>query len=159
MKEELLSDLRLAARALAKGGAASLVAVMVLAVGIGANSAVFSVVDAVLLRPLPLLEPDRLVMVWDTKPQASLLRERPSPGNFLDWRERCRTFSGLSLWHSGMATLRGDFDPEVVVTAKVTPDFFRVLGVEAGVGRTFGAVWRASCTTSRSVTSPETVSW
>jgi putative ABC transport system permease protein len=139
MNEELRADLRQAARALAKGRSASLAAILVLGVGIGANSAVFSVVDAVLLRGLPLREPERLVMVWDTKPQLSLTRERPSPGNFLDWRERCKAFSGLSLWHPGTATLRGDFDPEVVVTAKVTPDFFRVLGAPAGVGGTFGA--------------------
>src|SRR5262245_34098950 len=90
MNEDLRSDLLQAARALSKGRAASLVAILVLGVGIGANSAVFSIVDAVLLRPLPFLEPGRLVLAFETKPSQSLLKERPSPGNFLDWRERCK---------------------------------------------------------------------
>jgi len=92
--QDLLSDVRQALRALRAGGGNSVVSVLALAVGIGANTAVFSVADAVLLRPLPFREPDRLVMVWETKPAQSLLRERPSPGNFLDWRERCAAFEG-----------------------------------------------------------------
>src|SRR5262245_12919466 len=138
MIEALASDLRDAARSLRSGRGATLVSAIALAVGIGANTAVFSVVDAVLLQPLPFPEPERLVMAWDTKPALGLLRERPSPGNFLDWRERLQGSLGLSLWHPGTATLRGDFDPEVVATAKVTPDFFRVLGAPPALGPGFG---------------------
>ena len=113
------------------------VAVVALSLGLGANTAIFSVIDAVLLRPLPYPEPERLVAVFETHREKSLMSERPAPGNFLDWRARSRSLEGLVVWYSGTAILRDERGPEALRSAKVSPDFFRVLGVRPALGNAF----------------------
>ena len=134
-------DLRYAARGLRHQPGFALVALCTLALGIGANTALFSVVDAVLIRSLPYREPERLVAVFDTHRAQGRDHERPSPGNFLDWQERSRAFESMAAWQdgSGAGTLRADDEAIAIETVKVTPDFFRVLAVPPALGRTFTA--------------------
>src|SRR5215510_9601875 len=92
----LLSDLRFAARILARSPVITLWVILALALGIGANSAMFSVVDALLLRPVTYAEPSRLVLLWERDKQG--VERRVSAANFLDWRAQSKSFSGLSAW-------------------------------------------------------------
>ena len=135
----IAGDLRYAWRGLRRQPGFALSAVATLALAIGANTALFTVADRVLLRPLPYADADRLVTIWDTRPADGRDHEHPSPGNFLDWSAKCASFEGMAAWQygSGVATLRGENDVRVVETVKVTPSFFRVLGVPALLGRTF----------------------
>jgi putative ABC transport system permease protein len=134
-------DLRYAARGLRHQPGFALVALGTLALGIGANTALFTVLDAVVLRPLSYADPERLVAVFDTHRAQGRDHERPSPGNFLDWRARSRAFESMAAWQdgSGAGTLRSDDEAIAIETVKVTPDFFRVLGVPPALGRTFTA--------------------
>jgi putative ABC transport system permease protein len=134
-------DLGYAARGLRHQPGFALVALATLALGIGANTALFSVLDAVVLRPLPYGEPERLVAVFDTHHAQGRDHEPPSPGNFLDWKEKSRAFEAMAAWQdgSGTGTLRAGDEAIAIETVKVTPDFFRVLAVPPGLGRTFGA--------------------
>jgi putative ABC transport system permease protein len=135
----LAGDLRYAWRGLRRQPGFAISSVLTLALAIGANTALYSVADRVLLRPLPYADPDRLVTVWDTRPADGRDHEHPSPGNFLDWSTQCASFEGMAAWMdgSGAATLRSEGDARVVETVKVTPSFFRVLGKEPLLGRTF----------------------
>jgi putative ABC transport system permease protein len=139
-------DLRYAARGLRDQPGFALVGLATLALGIGANTALFSVLDAVVLRPLPYGEPERLVAVFDAHHAQGRDHERPSPGNFLDWREKSRGFEAMAAWQdgSGTGTLRAGDEAIAVETVKVTPDFFRVLAVPPALGRTFGAEERGA---------------
>ncbi|HEX8557042.1 MAG TPA: ABC transporter permease [Pyrinomonadaceae bacterium] len=134
-------DLRFGARTLLKSPAFTAVAVLSLALGIGANTAIFSVVNAVLLRPLPYPEPDRLTHVWHTPPQESfpgMDRFSVSPGNYLDWKEQSRAFEQMAIYqYAGLSLSTGGGDPVPVTGAAVSPDFFPVLRSQAGLGRTF----------------------
>src|SRR5205085_10042537 len=92
---DLTQDVRYALRMLAKNPAFTIVAVLALALGIGANSAIFSVVDAVLLRPLAFKNPDRLVMIWENATHLGFPKDTPSPANFIDWRQQSTVFDGM----------------------------------------------------------------
>ena len=98
-------DLRYAVRVLRKAPGFTFVTMLVLAIGIGANSAIFSLVDAALLRPLPFRDADRLVLVWERS--ARQARNRVAPLNFLDWREQSHAFTGLAAVASAARTLTG----------------------------------------------------
>jgi putative ABC transport system permease protein len=136
--EELRLDGRFAFRQLRQAPGFTIVAVLTLALGIGANSAMFALADAVLLRPLPYGEPDRLVMLWDTQPSSA--RNTITPLDFVDWTERTRTFDALAAVVQNGATMIGaDGVPEMVPNQSVTPAFFDVLGVGPIAGRTFRA--------------------
>jgi predicted permease len=113
----------------------SIAVVLTLALGIGANTLVFSVVHSVLLTPLPFPDAERLVTVWQTQPGNST--RRVAPGNFLDWRA-ATSFEGLAAYDPRRRSLAGD-EPERITVATVSSNFFSVLGVQATVGRTFGA--------------------
>jgi putative ABC transport system permease protein len=135
---DLWQDLRYAARMLRKQPGFAAVAVLTLALGIGSNSAIFALVDATLLRPLPFHEPDRLVMAWERT--ATSLRARVSPLNLLDWNERNRTFERMAGYLpgvGGMVMAGADGMAETVPRQWVTAEIFEVLGVKAIVGRTF----------------------
>src|SRR6476646_7765574 len=93
---DLVQDLRYGLRMIAKTPAISAITIIALALGIGANTAIFSVVNAVLLRPLPFEHPDQLVMVWDNATHLGFPKDTPSPANFLDWRQQTHDFSGLA---------------------------------------------------------------
>jgi putative ABC transport system permease protein len=132
----LWQDLRYGVRMLLKKPGFTLIAVITLALGIGANAAIFSVVNAVLLRPLPFKDPDRLMWIRETKlpqfPEFSV-----SPGNFLDWRKQNTVFERL-VAVSGMSfNMVGTGDPEQIRGMKVTDGFFALLGAQPQLGRDF----------------------
>jgi putative ABC transport system permease protein len=111
--------------------------VLILALGIGANTAIFSVLDAVLLRPLPFRDPDRLVLVYGTKPAKDVLRGQTSPLNFLDLRSQSHSFSGIAAIQPAKGTLLGAAEPEVLTGFSVDRTFFSVLGAQPARGRIF----------------------
>src|ERR671925_239120 len=120
----LWQDLRYGARMLLKNPIFALIAVITLALGIGANTAVFSVVNAVLLRALPFHEPERLVMVWADVSFAGFPRNTPAPANYADWRAQNQSFEGLAALDGRSFNLTGDGEPEKVAAYGVTANFF-----------------------------------
>jgi putative ABC transport system permease protein len=130
-------DFQYALRILAKNPVITLVAVLTLALGIGANTAIFSVLNAVVLRPLPYAEPDRLVMVWETVEGND--KRSAAPGNFTDWRSQNTTFSDLAATFYGNFNLTSDGEPERINGSTVTSNLMSTLGVAAQLGRTFQA--------------------
>ena len=130
-----MTDLKHAFRMLIKRPAFTLVAVITLAVGIGANTAIFSVVNGVLLRPLPYPEADRIVRLWEQTSRAA--RVTVSYPNFRDWHERLTRFEGLAAYEGGTTTVLGGSEPAFADVYAVTRDFFKVLGVAPALGRTF----------------------
>ena len=135
--ESVYRDVRFAVRMLGRSPVFTIVAVLTLALGIGANVAVFTLVDAVLLRPLPLHQPDRLVMLSESHIQSGQQRVGLLPGSLLDWRERSRSFDAMSLVWSGPFFATNRHEPARITGARVSPNFFRVIGVEPILGRTF----------------------
>jgi putative ABC transport system permease protein len=131
-------DLRFAIRRLLHTPAFTAAAVACLALGIGANTAIFSVIRAVLLKPLPYEAPDRLVAVWEANSFRKSDRNTVSPANFLDWRSASQGFSGMAAVYGGEANLSGAARPEAVSVQGATANLFEVLGVPAAIGRTFG---------------------
>src|ERR1700704_2854353 len=109
------------------------------AVGIGANTAIFSAVEAVLLKPLPFAQPDRLMVVWEDASFIGFALNTPAPANYVDWRARNRVFTDMAATRFVTASLTGDGQPEQLTGKKVTPNFFDVLGVQPAVGRPFTA--------------------
>jgi putative ABC transport system permease protein len=131
----LWQDLRYGARMLMKQPGFTLVAVFTLALGIGANSAIFSVVNAVLLRPLPLKEPERLVKIWENKPD--MVQGTTSIPNLEDWREQNDVFTGVAAYQFGSFSLPGREYPERVLGSTVSANFFELVGVAPQAGRVF----------------------
>ncbi len=132
----LLQDLRHALRRLGHSPGFTLAAVVTLALGIGATTAIFSVVDAVLLRPLTYGDPNRLVLVWERFGARNQDRNVVNPANYLDWRDRATSFSDLAAFGWAQETFTGDV-PELVQGRTVTPNFFRTVGLTPLLGRTF----------------------
>ena len=132
-----MADLKHALRVLARRPAFTLVAILTLAVGIGANTAIFSVVNGVLLRPLPYPDPDRIVRLSE-RTQTGAVVDVSHP-NFLDWRARTRSFAALAEYSGGTETVLGGRDAVFADAYAVTDGFFRVFGVEPIMGRTFAA--------------------
>ncbi|HXG65019.1 MAG TPA: ABC transporter permease [Blastocatellia bacterium] len=133
--EELLQDLRYGARMLRKQPGFTLIAVATLSLGIGANTAIFSVVNAVLLRPLPYGDADRLVIVWEANQQTE--QNTISPANFFAWQEQNSVFAGMAAFFDTRNSLSGDGEPEEVPGQIATDNLFSVLSVNAMLGRTF----------------------
>ena len=136
----LKNDLITALRALRSQPGFTLIATLTLALGIGANTTVFSVIDAVLLKSIPFPEPDRLVAVWETVPAANVLEAELSFPNFRDYAEGTGAFDGMAAFFARPnqdVNLTGGTVPERVNVARVTSTYFSVLGVEPGVGRAF----------------------
>jgi len=134
---DLTQDIRYALRVLAKNPAFTIIAVVALALGIGANSAIFSVVDAVLLRPLPFKHPEQLVMVWENAGHLGFPRNTPSPANFLDWQKQAQSFTGMAAMSERSFNLTGVGEPERLDGRRVSANLFELLGVPALFGRTF----------------------
>ncbi|WP_164928775.1 ABC transporter permease [Gloeobacter violaceus] len=130
-------DLRYGARMLLKSAGFSLVAIFVLALGIGATSAMFSVVNGVLLRPLSFPEPEQVVMLWQTNQRENDEKVRTSVANFVDWRERNRVFSHLSLLRSYPQNYVSDRVPERLSAALVSPALLELAGIQPLIGRPF----------------------
>src|SRR5260370_4362898 len=132
--ESILQDLRFGARILYRSPATTWLVILALALGIGANSAMFGVVDALLLRPLTYADPDRLAIVLDRDVQGEL--RRVSAGNFIDIRSQSKSFSEIAAWVSGAYVLTGTDRPEQLTGAAVSANFFHTLGVKPQLGRT-----------------------
>src|SRR6266850_454104 len=132
-----MNDLKFAFRQLLKNHGFTAVAVLTLAIGIGANTAIFSVINAVLLRPLPYKNPDRLVWIWENNLSKNIPINPASPGNFNDWRKQSQLFERLSAWEGENFNLSDHGEPERVLGSKVFADFFDVLGVQPILGRGF----------------------
>src|SRR5712672_2091667 len=134
--ETLLRDIRYGVRGLLKRPGFTAIAVVTLALGIGANAAIFSVVNAVLLRPLPFKEPDRLLMIRETKlpqfPEFSV-----ASGNFLDWQKQNTTFERLEAIGGAAFNLIGTGEPERLRASTLTSGFFGMLGAQPKLGRDF----------------------
>jgi putative ABC transport system permease protein len=130
-------DVKYAARMLWRQPGMTIVAVLTLAVGIGANTAVFSAVNAVLLRPLPYKDPDRLVMVWEKRAREGVLDNVVSPADFVDWTAMQASFDAMAAMTTTTADLTGSGEPRRLAAAAVSPPFFGVLGVTPALGRDF----------------------
>ncbi len=133
--ENILKDIRYGIRGLLKQPGFTLIAVATLAVSIGANTAIFSVVNATLLRPLPFKDPNQLVMVWQTANQQT--RTSVAEPNFLDYQQDNHVFDHMAAFNGANLTLTGGPDPERLRGGRVTADFFNVLGTQAFMGHTF----------------------
>jgi putative ABC transport system permease protein len=133
----ILQDLRYGVRVLLKAPGFAAVAILTLALGIGANSAMFSIVNGVLLRGLPFPEPERLVMVYTSSPQFAQMST--SYPNFLDWAERARSFEALGAFRTDSLNLTGQGQPERVRVAMVSAPFLDLLGLKPFIGRGFTA--------------------
>ena len=132
----MIHDLRYALRTLARAPGFTLVAVLTLALGIGANSAVFSAVYSLLFDPLPFVDGDRVAAVWEVAPRGNDHNE-VTPANFRDFREQAKSFDHLVAHAWWPANLTGGTGPERVQGFRVSPDYFAALGIEPAHGRTF----------------------
>lgn len=136
---DVVRDVRYGARSLLRAPAFAVVAVLTLALGIGATTAMFSVVDAVLLEPLPFPAPEELAMIFEEHEEAPDENNVVNPGNFLDWRERSRAFESMAAIYTFPITVLSGGDPEEVVAQLADAEFFRTLGVAPTMGRVFTA--------------------
>lgn len=134
---DLMHDLRYAARLQRKNPGFTIVAVIALALGIGANTAIFSVVNTILLRPLPYKDPERLVMVWEDATRHGYPRDTPAAANFVDWRDQNQVFEGMAAIDDMSFNLTGSGDPERLEGRSVSANLFPLLGVEPQLGRVF----------------------
>lgn len=137
--DELRQDIRYAVRMLRRSPGFAAVAILTLALGIGANTAIFSAVYDVVLRPLPYREPDRLVLVWEEASSVGFPTNTPAPANYFDWKRQNVVFADMAATASLTRNLTADGPPEQVVGRSVTANFFSVLGVTPTLGRTFTA--------------------
>ena len=135
--EELGQDLRYGARMLVKNPGFTAIAIIALALGIGANTAIFSVVNAVLLRPLDYEDPDRLVTVLENNWQKGWTSFAVAPGNFAEWREQNQVFEQMAAYTGSSFTLVGEGDPEQLPGTRASANLFALLGVKPAVGRDF----------------------
>ncbi len=133
----LWQDLRYGVRMLLKRPSYTLIAVLTLALGIGANAAIFSIIQGVLLRSLPYPEPDRIVTLWENNTKENIPMDDVSPANFLDWRERQQVFSDIAFANPNSLDYASGGEPEVIRAASVSKGFFQVFGAAALEGRTF----------------------
>lgn len=135
--DALRQDVRFAVRTLIRRPGFATVAVLTLGVGMGATTAIFSLVDSVLLKPLPFHDPDRLTTVWEVRPRFNLPRVEVAPLNYLDWQQQVQAFESLAAYVNGFVNLTGAGAPERLVSVQVTPNLFPTLGVNPLVGRWF----------------------
>jgi len=133
----LTTDLRYGIRLLRQAPGFSLIAICALALGIGANTAIFSTLDAVLFRPLPYADPGRVMMVYEDAARIGFARNTPAPANYIDWRAQNHVFTDMAATRGRSLSLTGDGSPEQIYGLAVTPNFFSVLGVRPLLGRTF----------------------
>jgi putative ABC transport system permease protein len=135
--ERLIQDLKFGFRMLTKSPGFTAVIVLALAIGIGATTAIFSVVNAILLRPLPYGDPDRIVMVWMDNPKLNLDQDFHSYTNYADYRDQNQTFDEVAAFNDRSFNLTGTGEPERLVGAWSTANLFRVMGTDPTLGRVF----------------------
>jgi putative ABC transport system permease protein len=138
-EDEVFQDLRLGVRMLVKQPSFTVVAVLTLALGIGANITIFSVVNAVLLRPLPYPDADRLVYLWSEAPAQNIRERASSYANVADWREQNKSFADIAVFDPTVVTLTGAAESERVMSVRASANLFSLLGVAPMLGRTFTA--------------------
>ena len=136
---ELRQNLRFAVRTLARSPGPAIAAILSLAIGIGANTALFSVVNGLLLTPLPYPDPDRLGLVWLHSPGIGILQDWPSPGQFLDLKAQNQSFDDAAIMHGAAETMTAGGDPLRVQRLRTTANLFRMLGAKPLLGRLFTA--------------------
>src|SRR5262249_2005546 len=122
--QTLWQDLRYGARMLLKSPGFALIAVITLALGVGANTAIFSVINSLMLRPLPFKEPDRLLQVWETEVNRGHYEGSSSYPNFADWRDQNRVFEQIAIYSDVTGNMTGAAEPELIQGAIVSPSFF-----------------------------------
>jgi predicted permease len=137
--EATWQDLRYGARMLLKSPGFTATALLTLALGIGANITIFSVVNAVLLRPLPYPESERLVFLWSEAPRQNIRERASAYANFSDWRNQNKSFEDLAVFDPTVVTLTGAAEPEQVMSVRASANLFPLLGVAPMLGRTFTA--------------------
>jgi predicted permease len=135
--DHLWQDVRYATRSLRRNAFFASVAVLTLALGIGASAAMFSVIDAILLRPLPYADADRLVLIWTADPVRNIHEGATSYLTLSDWRKENKRFTDLAFWRERAGNITNGGEPERVVGALTTANLFQLLGISAEVGRTF----------------------
>lgn len=132
-----IQDLRYGIRTLLKNPGFTAIAVLALALGIGANSAIFTVVNALLLRPLPYRQPDRLAVLWQTNKAQGWEKVGVSGSNYMDWKEQSRLMQDICVFEPGSGTLTGQGEPEQIAGLRISSNFFQTLGVKPHLGRLF----------------------
>src|SRR5260370_14839722 len=132
-----LADVHLAIRQLARSPGLHVAVVVVMAVGIGANSAIFAALDQTIIRPLPYRDPGRRVVVWEDFSSFGVPKARVSPQTFLDWRRQSQTFAEMAAYGAVTTNLSGSGAPEQVLGQRVTANLIPMLGVPPLVGRSF----------------------
>jgi len=135
--ETIFTDVRFGVRSLLKRPAATLIALVTLALGIGVNTAIFSAVDSVLLRPLPFKDPERLVSIWEQTLRMGIVRNEVAPANFSDLRTQNQSFEAIGAYGPQDINLTGDGEPERISAQLVSANVFSILGVQPALGRTF----------------------
>jgi hypothetical protein len=135
----LMTQVRLVGRRLARTPMFTFITLLTLAIGIGANSAIFSVINGVLLKPLPFDQPDRLVGIWHTAPGLGFKQLNASPSTYFTYKDETQTLDDLSVWQSGSVTITGLAEPERVQALYITASFLPILRVQPTVGRGFTA--------------------
>jgi len=135
--EDFVRDVRYGVRGLRRSPGFTLIAALTLALGIGANTAIFSVVNTVLLKPLAYPDAERLVFVWERNVAIGKDRDLAAPPNYLDWKSRNAVFQELGAYRFGGFALTGNGEPESLTAITMSSSLFRALGVEAALGRTF----------------------
>ncbi len=133
----LLQDIRYGFRGLSRNPGFSIIAILSLALGIGANTAIFSLINTVLIRPLPYADPDKLAMVWEDASFAGFPQNTPAPANYADWKAQNQTFEEMAALAERSFNLTGAGEPERVDAYAVTANFFPILGVKPALGRSF----------------------
>ncbi|MBV9502927.1 MAG: ABC transporter permease [Acidobacteriaceae bacterium] len=137
--DALAKDLRYSVRSIRKNPGFAATAILTLALGIGANTAIFSIMDAVLLRPLPYPRPDRLIRIWQSEPKMSARRLGTAPPEFVAYRDRTRMFSSLAGYQEASFDVTNENHPEHIPACQATASLFPTLGVSALIGRVFTA--------------------
>lgn len=132
-----MQELRLAFRTLRKSPGFSIPSIATLALAIGINTLMFSVLNAVLFRPLPYRSPDRLVMLWTERPSENLREARSAYGNIEDWRRQSQSFEDIAFWDPVSVTLTQGDHAEQIIVVRVSPNLFSLLGIRLAQGRTF----------------------
>jgi predicted permease len=138
--DSLIRDARYGIRTLIKSPGFALAGVIILGLGIGVNSAIFTVVNAVLLRPMPFPDADRIMRVWHTPPQSTFAGMDVfalSPANFIDWDEQNEVFESMAIYRYGRRTLTGSGEPDAVMIGRASASFLPILGVQPILGRGF----------------------
>jgi predicted permease len=135
--ESIFQDFRYAFRQLRKNPVFAAIAVITLALAVGANTAIFSVVQTVLLAPLPYQHIDRLAMIWGRNPSRGDMQAPISPGDFTDWKQKNRVFEDIAPSTDDQVTLTGAGEPKLLLGYDVSPSYFRILGVAPRMGRVF----------------------